>query len=88
MVSGKRPKYQWKRILDLSFLFTIKNFPFGFALCNPENGFFLFYVWFKIVIRKSVVSPINCNIEKHYSEYGQVESMAKSEISEFFYRGF
>ena len=33
MVSGKSPKYQQKRILDLSFLFTIQNVASGYTLC-------------------------------------------------------
>ena len=61
MVSGKKTKYQQKRILDLSFLFTSKN---GYILCHLENFFFFLYLCLKIVIRKSVISPINWNIEK------------------------
>ena len=34
MVSGKSPKYQWKRVLDLSFLFTIQNVASGYTLCH------------------------------------------------------
>ena len=58
MVSGKRLKYQWKRILDLSFLFTIKIVISGYTLC-------LLYVCFKIVTRKRAVFSINWNIEKN-----------------------
>ena len=39
MVSGKRPKYQQKRILGLSFLFTIKYVASGYSLSNIENFF-------------------------------------------------
>ena len=34
-------------------------------LCHLENCFLLLYVCFKIVTRKSVVSPINWNTEKN-----------------------
>ena len=34
MVSGKRPKYQWKEILGLLFLFTVKNVASGYTLCH------------------------------------------------------
>ena len=37
MVSGKGPKYQQKRIIDLSFLFTIKIVASGYTLCHLEN---------------------------------------------------
>ena len=64
MVSGKRQKCQYKRILDHSFLFTIQNY----TLCHRKNWFFHLCVSFKIVTWKSVVSPINRNIEKkHHS---------------------
>ena len=33
----KRPKYQQKPILDLSFLFTIKNVASGYTLCHRET---------------------------------------------------
>ena len=49
MVSGKRPKYQQKGILDHSFLFTIQNVASVYTLCNLENCFFHLYVFFKIV---------------------------------------
>ena len=65
MISGKRLKYQWKRIFNLSFLFTIKNVSSGYTLCYREKCFFFLYVSFKIVTRKSVVFPINWNIEKN-----------------------
>ena len=64
MVSGKRPEYQQKRILDLSFLFTIKNVAPDYALCQLEICFFLLYGCYKIVTQKSLVYPVNCNIEK------------------------
>ena len=51
--------------LDLSFLFTIKNVSSGYTLCHLEHCLFLLHVCFKILTRKSVVSPINWNIEKN-----------------------
>ena len=45
MASGKRPKYQWKRISDHSFLFAIQNVDFGYILCHLENWFFHLYVF-------------------------------------------
>ena len=70
MVSGKRPKYQQKRILDHLFLFNIQKLASGYSLCHLENCFFHFYVYFKIITWKSVVFPINWNIEKKlHSEY-------------------
>ena len=68
MVSGKSPIYQWKRLLDLSFLFVIKNVASGCTLDHLghlESCFFLLYVLFKFVTRKSVVFPIKWNIEKN-----------------------
>ena len=65
MVSGKTPKYQYEQFLDLSFLFTVQNVVPGYTLCPLENCFFLLYVCFKIGKRKTVVSPINWNIEKN-----------------------
>ena len=54
MISGKRPEYQQKRILDLSVLFTITNIASGYTPCHLENFYFLLYVYFQIVTRKSV----------------------------------
>ena len=54
MVSRKRTIYQYKQILDLSFLFTIKNVASGYTLCHLENYFFFLYISFKIMTRKSV----------------------------------
>ena len=65
MVSGKRLKYQWNQISDLSFLFNIKDVATEYTFCHLENCFSLLYVCFKIVTRKIVVSPINWNIEKN-----------------------
>ena len=49
-----------------SFIFfTIKNVASNHTLCHLEICFFLLYVCVKIVMRKSVVSPINWNIEKN-----------------------
>ena len=47
------------------FLFTVQNVASGYTLCRLENSFFLLYVGIKIVTRKSVVFPINWNIEKN-----------------------
>ena len=60
----KETKIQ-KQILDLLFLFTIKNVAFGHTFCHLENCFFLLYVCFKVATRKRVVFPINWNIEKN-----------------------
>ena len=45
-------------------LFNIKNVDSGYTLYHLENCFFLFYVYFKIVIPKSI-AQINYNIEKN-----------------------
>ena len=58
----KKPKCQQKQILDLPFLFTVQNVASGYTLF--QNCFFLLYVCFKIMIGKTVVSPINWNIQK------------------------
>ena len=58
MVSGKQ-------IFDLSLLYTVQNVTSGYTIWHLENCCFLLYVCFKIVIQKSVVSPINWNIEKN-----------------------
>ena len=47
MVSEKRPKYQYKRILDHSFLFTTQNVAYGCTPCHLENWFFHLYVSLK-----------------------------------------
>ena len=47
-VSGKIPKHQKKRILDLPFLFTIKNVASGYTLCLIESCFFSHVFAFKL----------------------------------------
>ena len=64
MVSGRNTKYQYKWILDLLILFTIKNVASGYTLCHLENRFFHLHVCFKIVARKSEVSPYKLKYRK------------------------
>ena len=49
MASGKRPKYKYKRILNLSSLFTIKSITSVYNLYHLENCFYFLYVCIKIV---------------------------------------
>ena len=66
MVSGRRPKYHWKQILDLSFLFTLQNVASGYTIYHLENYIFLSFVCFTIMSRKIVVSRyIGMNIETY-----------------------
>ena len=65
MVSGKKAEISVERDLDLSFLFTSKNVASGYTLCDLENCFFLLYVGFKNLTPKSIISPVNWNIEKN-----------------------
>ena len=53
---------QQKQILDLLFLFTLPNAS-GYTLYHLENCFFVLHACFKMVTRKSVISPKNWNIK-------------------------
>ena len=70
MVSEKRPKYQQKQILDLSFLFTVQNIASGYTCCHLENCFFLLYAGFKKSDREecSIFDKLEYT-KKHHSEY-------------------
>ena len=69
-IPQKQKQFRPKRVLDLSFLFTSENIASGYSFCHPEDCFFLLNACFKILTRKSVISPINWNIQKkHHSKY-------------------
>ena len=59
MVSEKNPEIIAEKNFRSFVLFTSKNAASGYTLCHLEN------VSFKIVTRKSVVSPINWKMEKY-----------------------
>ena len=72
IVSGKKTEISVeKNFRSIVFLFTSKNVASGYTLCHLEICFFLLYVCFKIVTRKSVISPMGKlkYRKKHRSEY-------------------
>ena len=68
MVLEKRSKYQWKRILDHSFLFTIQNVASGYTLCHLENWFFHLYVSAKHFMEERSIPDKLTYRKKHHSE--------------------
>ena len=63
MVSRKNTEISVEKNFRSFVLFTSKIVASGYALCYLENCFFLLYVCFKIVTRKSLVSRINWKID-------------------------